>query len=152
MQGNLKFTGEFAGFLWKKSRVFPGYLFAAWDFILTKGFKIYLFIFIFVYAICLLGFHLKLLSKNINQQYCLPRVLKAFIFRSKFFYEGFKKSEGERVKNFCQDFWKIFKAPLTLLQIKSLSPHSSISAFLFSITSCGFLPRYSNTYKQNKKN
>ena len=106
---------------------------------------------IFFYAICLLGLHLKLLSKNINQQSCIPRVLKSFIFRSKFFYEGFKKSEGERVKNFCQDFWKIFKPPLTLLQIKSLSPHSSISAFIFSITSCRFLPRCSSTCKQNKK-
>jgi len=34
MQGNLKFSREFAG-----SRVFPSYLFAAWDFILTEIFE-----------------------------------------------------------------------------------------------------------------
>ena len=75
-------------------------------------------------AICLWRFHLKLLSKNINQQSCIPRVLKSFIFRSKFFYEGFKKSEGERVKNFV----KISGKYLELLSLRCKSNPGLLTA------------------------
>jgi len=51
-------------------------------------------------------------------------------------------------------FFKISGKYLKLLSLCCKSnPYllSSISAFLFSITSCGFLPSRSSTCKQNKK-